>query len=244
MLKIYIKSFLVFAVASVVLGIGVQLILAQDSYSVAKGGGLQEIDAWGECRIVTNNHASHDIFVPVRTEREWLDFRINAPNITLADCGASCEGKTAGYYYTAKYDGYYYCGLAGRMWSPTPDIGTVVWDEYQSFCGNWDLYGYDDWETVRTGHLRNDFGVSACACRGWTYCGGEIPFTCGGESVCNLSTHCGGWDPHGSTRLYHGLRGDGRRIHTSFTWTISAYTPGSHRDYGVGWKRGVRCVRG
>jgi len=58
---------------------------AQDSYRIAVGG-QQRIDKFGVCKIVVNN-CTRDIFVPVKTENEWLQFRIYRPAcVSLNEC--------------------------------------------------------------------------------------------------------------------------------------------------------------
>lgn len=66
------------------------LLFGANSYSVSNGA-TQTIDEHGECRKVTNNHASGlAIFVPTKTSGEWASFRNNAPpSVIVAACSCS-----------------------------------------------------------------------------------------------------------------------------------------------------------
>ncbi|GEM_PF-6240779 len=68
-------------------------------------------------------------------------------------------------------------------------------------CDDLDYAGEDNWYLPAIKELREDFGNSACRCVGW-YERVEIPeepglhrAIAGGQNRCDLSEHCGGWDP-------------------------------------------------
>ncbi len=66
-----------------------RVVLAEDYYQVTKNGGEQQINKHGECRKVKNNRTDHDIFVPVKTANEWLEFRTHPPaNVTFSVCSS------------------------------------------------------------------------------------------------------------------------------------------------------------
>lgn len=71
-----------------------------DYWVVNGGGGSEEIDEFGTCRIV-NNTASNNIFTPVKTSSEWTAFYTNAGGITgisvgnCPNCSWQYDGDTS-----------------------------------------------------------------------------------------------------------------------------------------------------
>ncbi|HOX30491.1 MAG TPA: hypothetical protein P5080_04840 [Candidatus Paceibacterota bacterium] len=55
------------------------------------------VNEWSECRLVTNQAAAKDTFVPTNTALEWSEFRIHYPShISLAACSLSLSVSKAG----------------------------------------------------------------------------------------------------------------------------------------------------
>jgi len=67
------------------------LLTGATSYQVNNGSN-QDIDEWGTCKNVDNNHASGSaLFVPTATSTEWSAFYNNSPpGVTVSDCN-SCS---------------------------------------------------------------------------------------------------------------------------------------------------------
>ncbi len=100
---------------------------------IAKNGGSEMINAYNECRVVTNNRINNDIFVPINSSSEWLLFRNNTPtNVDLWTCGCKtnadcsvwsiCSGYVApttsycgGMYYFPNYYSWS-CQLASNSY--------------------------------------------------------------------------------------------------------------------------------
>jgi hypothetical protein len=82
--------------------------LAADSYQINSGANV-DITEHGQCRRVTNNHASGlPIFVSTKTSTEWSSFYGSTiPGVTVAACPASCAGTSIGGYC-------WYFGAAGQ----------------------------------------------------------------------------------------------------------------------------------
>lgn len=77
---------------------------AANSYKINSGSSA-DIDEFGVCAKITNNHASGKaIFVPTKTSAEWSTFRSNKPSgVTSNIC---CAGEIVGGYC-------WYLGAAG-----------------------------------------------------------------------------------------------------------------------------------
>lgn len=62
-----------------------------------------QIEEHGDCKIVTQNTCSKDVFIPTKTSPEWTAFKNNHPAcIQLADCSPSCILKE---FVEGVYDG-------------------------------------------------------------------------------------------------------------------------------------------
>ncbi|MFA5161950.1 MAG: hypothetical protein WC421_06860 [Elusimicrobiales bacterium] len=71
-------------------------VSAQENISIANGGNLR-IDAFGTCKVVTNN-TGHALYVPVYSAGEWTGtngfIAKHGSNITLSECGCLAQTVT------------------------------------------------------------------------------------------------------------------------------------------------------
>tara|TARA_B100000683_G_scaffold10002_1_gene11094 strand:+ start:1747 stop:2502 length:756 start_codon:yes stop_codon:yes gene_type:complete len=82
----------------------VYLLSAQDYYNISSGSS-QIIDKHGTCKNVQNS-ASDAVFVPVKTQSEWLSFVNNPPaGISLSDCDGLINIYQ--YYSSTRKDHWY-----------------------------------------------------------------------------------------------------------------------------------------
>lgn len=57
-------------------------------------GGTKKVSVWGECKDITNLHASSDYFAPTKVQGEWNAFKAAAPAgliFTDGNCYSSCK---------------------------------------------------------------------------------------------------------------------------------------------------------